>query len=118
MEFVLIFKENYKEQFINNDEVDIEEELKILEEQQKEQEEEDKEEEKEEENEEENEEEKEEINHYVKNNQHLKIQVKLFESGKKDEKEYLVRFMKISGEKIDFYKNLDYMYYFAENILI
>ena len=83
--------------------MDAEEELKILEEQQKEK-----------KGEDEEEEDEEEINNYCINDKQLNIQIKLFETSKE---EYLVRFMKTSGEKADFYNNLDYMYYFAKNIL-
>ena len=109
LEFELIIKENIKEQFNEKYDENLEEELKKLDEifskGEKV---------KEEEEEEEEDDDDDKINNFKIKDRDLVIQIKLFKS---DENEYLLRFMKISGEKADFYKNLDYLYSLAKKKL-
>ena len=107
LEFQLIIKENIKEQFNEKYDENVEEELKKLDEIFSK-------EEKVKEEEEEEDDDDDEINNFKIKDRDLVIQIKLFESG---ENEYLIRFMKISGEKADFYKNLNYLYSLVKKVL-
>lgn len=64
--------------------------------------------------EEQEEEDEDDIKRYEIKKNECTVEITLYESNKE---EYILSFMRIAGEKYDFYKNLDYLYYFAKEAL-
>ena len=104
LEFQLLLKEIDEDQIIKEINENVEEELQKLKEKEQ----------KHEEKEEEEEDDEDAIKRYEMKKNECIIEIKLFESNNE---EYLVRFMKIAGEKYYFYKNLDYLYSMAKEAL-